>query len=62
MAEGSTPAPPELRYGGYSRFELELEVGHNLEVARSNLVDSLLVRAVSGKPAVSELPGQPEDL
>jgi len=31
MAEGTAAAPPELRYGGYSRFELELEVGHHLE-------------------------------
>ena len=62
MAEGTAAAPPELRYGGYSRFELELEVGHHLEAARSNLVDGILVCAVSGKPAVSELPGQPEDL
>jgi len=27
MEEGTPAAPPELQYGGYSRFELELEVG-----------------------------------
>jgi hypothetical protein len=52
--------PSELRYGGYSRFELELEVGHHLEVDMSHLVNSIIVCAVSGKPTVPELPGQPE--
>lgn len=62
MEEGTPAAPPELQYGGYSRFELELEVGYCFQSARSNLVDSIVVCAVSGKPAVSELPGQPKDL
>jgi hypothetical protein len=62
MAEDTAAAPPELRYGGYSRFELELEVGHHLEMTWSSLVNSISVCAVSGKPAVSELPSQPEDL